>query len=493
MMWWLCIRFPSLMLDSLSLRESTEATAVIERQVVLQANTTAIEQGIQPGHSMATALSLYPELHAVERQTKREKELLEHVAVWAYRFSPQVSIDTELSVIFLEIRGSLKLFRGFNRLFSYLSQGIKKRNLQFYCGLSHNPVASYLISYSDKEPGYYRQSPTKLDNNKIQQQLKSSPVTLLPCSKNVKKNLKSMGLNHISAVFLLPSTSLGKRFGRDFFELIAYLKNEKKEHRPLFFPPEYFHSSCYFTHGLNNKQQLDPYITQLLTELKNHLRLRQLINRQLNWQLNYIDGGSESMLLDTSLHVFQQQSLFDITLLKLEQLKLRANIESLSLSCKRFEKSENHNDNLFQQQDNTFLTGGDSKNEQYSIVMDKLLSRLQSQHCIQLSAHNDLLPEKAWRATQYTDVNTSDPLDRNATPPRPLWLLSKPAVIQQHQQQLYWQGYLQLLQGPERIDNQWWQQRHARDYYIALHSNGSIYWIFKDQIKRQWFVHGLFS
>ncbi len=492
-MWWLCIRFPSLMLDSLSLRESTEATAIVEQQVVLQANTTAIEMGIKAGQSMATALSLYPKLHAVERQTNREQELLEHVAVWAYRFSPLVSIDKKVSAVFLEIRGSLKLSRGFNRLFHHLSQGIKKRNLQFYCGLSHNPVASYLISYGNEEPGYYRQSPTTLDSNKIRQQLESLPITLLLCKKSVKKNLQSMGLTHVYSVFSLPSSSLGKRFGREFFKLIAYLKNEEKEHRPLFIPPEYFHSSRYFIHGLNNKQQLNPYINQLLDELKNHLRLRQLINRELNWQLNYMDGGSESLLLNSSLRVFQQQSLFDITLLKLEQLKLRANIESLSLSCKQFEKTGNYNDSLFQQQDNALPVEDDSKNEKYSAVMDKLLSRLQNQHCIQLSSHNDLLPEKAWRAIQYTGANTSNPLDSSTTPHRPLWLLSKPAVIQQRQQRLYWQGYLQLLQGPERIDNQWWQQRQARDYYIAHHSNGSIYWIFKNHLDRQWFVHGIFS
>jgi protein ImuB len=493
MMWWLCIRFPSLMLDSLSIRESTEATAIIERQIVLQANPPAVEKGIKNGHSMATALSLHPELQAVERQINREKELLEHVAVWAYRFSPQVSIDEQLSAVFLEIRGSLKLFRGFNRLFHYLSEGIKKRKLHFYCGLSHNPIASYLISYSDKDPEYYRQSPTKLDSKKILQNLNALPVALLPCRKSVKKNLQSMGLTHIHSVFSLPKTSLGKRFGREFFDLIAYLKNEEKEHRSLFVPPEHFNSSRYFLNGLNNKQQLHPYINQLLTELKNHLRFRQLINRQLNWQLNYIDGGSDSLRLNSSLQVFQQRSLFDITLLKLEQMKLRANIESLSLSCKEFEKIGSYNDSLFQQHDNELLTEDDSKNEKYNVVMDKLLSRLQSKHCIQLSTHNDLLPEKAWRAIQYTDNNNSDPLDGQATPLRPLWLLSKPAAIQQHQKKLYWQGYLQLLQGPERIDNQWWKQRHARDYYIARHSNGSIYWIFKDPINRQWFVHGIFS
>lgn len=481
------------MLDSLGVRESPEATAVIERNLVLQANIAAIEQGIKARQSMATALSLYPELHAVERQLSREQQLLEHIAVWAYRFSPVVSIDKELSAVLIEIRGSLKLFRGFNRLFHYLSRGMEKRNLLFYCGLAHNPVASYLMSYSDKAPGFYRRSSTTLHSERIRQQLQSLPITLLPCPMKIKKTLQSMGLTHLHAVFSLPSTSLGKRFGREFCELIAYLKDEDKERRPLFEPPENFYSSRYFIHGLNNKQQLHPYIDQLLAELKNHLRLRQLINRQLHWQLNYIDGGNEALLLNTSHNVFQQHSLFDITLLKLDQMKLSASIESFSLSCDAFEKVSNHNENLFHQQDNSFLPEADSNNEKYRVLMDKLLSRLQSRHCVQLGTHHDHLPEKAWRAIQYADANTSKPPASNTNSSRPLWLLQKPAAIQKHQQQLYWQGYLYLLQGPERIDNQWWQQRQARDYYIARHSNGGVYWIFKDQINRQWFVHGLFS
>ena len=119
-MWWLCVRFPSLTLDSLGLRELAEPAIVTEQQKVIQANQAAAHHGIKSGQSIATALSLYPDIQALQRQPERELQLLEQTAVWAYRFSPAVSIDSELNSIHLELHGSLRLFKGFNRLFGAL-------------------------------------------------------------------------------------------------------------------------------------------------------------------------------------------------------------------------------------------------------------------------------------------------------------------------------------------------------------------------------------
>lgn len=495
-MWWLCVRFPSLILDSLGLRELAEPAIVTEQQKVIQANQAAAHHGIKSGQSIATALSLYPDIQALQRQPERELQLLEQTAVWAYRFSPAVSIDSELNSIHLELHGSLRLFKGFNRLFHYLSRGLEKRQLHYWCGLAHNPSAAYLMSYGENTPGYYRRSSATLDSQKIQSLLHTLPVSLLPVEKKIKQALHSMGIKQLKPLFELPVTSLGKRFGHNFCELMAYLKGEKEERKPLFVPPEFFSSSRYFAGGLDNKQHLQQPIHDLLNELKNYLRLRQLINRELCWRLQYFDDSYEPLTLQTSRQFFSQRSLFEITQLKLEPLKLKENIESLSLHCTQFEPIAGHSTALFfddELGDNNSLSSHNNRQENYNLLMDKLLSRLQQQQCYQLSTHNHHLPELAWQATEHNTAKLNTQLQPTELSPRPLWLLEKPEIIRQYQQSFYWQGTLQLLQGPERIDNQWWQLHQSRDYYLAQHQNGGIYWVFKDRINQRWFVHGVFA
>ncbi|WKD48614.1 hypothetical protein [Microbulbifer spongiae] len=59
---------------------------------------------------------------------------------------------------------------------------------------------------------------------------------------------------------------------------------------------------------------------------------------------------------------------------------------------------------------------------------------------------------------------------------------------------LFYRGELHLLQGPERIDGNWWQHgHHGRNYYMAKGENGGLYWVFQDLTSKAWFLQGIFS
>jgi protein ImuB len=76
---------------------------------------------------------------------------------------------------------------------------------------------------------------------------------------------------------------------------------------------------------------------------------------------------------------------------------------------------------------------------------------------------------------------------------RPLWLLDNPQRLEIRQQQLYRQGYLRLLVGPERIESGWWDKDVQRDYFIAENTQGQRYWIFREiGGEGKWYVHGIF-
>jgi len=487
-MWWLCIRFPGLMLDSLGLQAHCQPSAIMERQTVQQVNAAAAAQGVAGGQSITTALSLCPQLEAIPRQRQAEQQLLQQAALWSYRFSPLVSIDTEQATLYTELRGSLRLFKGFNRLYHYYSQAFARRNIQFCSGLAYTPSAAYLLSYAPEPPAFYRRSAGELDRQRILQQLKRLPVTRLPCKTQIIRTLQSSGIKQLGPLFSLPEAALGKRFGADFCQLIAYLKGTQQELRAPYQPAETFFSRHQFNGTLDSKQQLQRPMQMLLAELKIYLRLRQCINHGLHWQLYYSDGGEDTLLVHSSHRVFQQRALMELSRLKLDSFTLRANVESISLRCDQFESSIASSDNLF-----ALVSGskaGTEREENYRLVLDKLRTRLK--HCYTLSEKNHLLPEKAWGAVDAQAPRpTTLPLSPIST--RPLWLLHEPKAISGQHHKLYWKGPLQLLQGPERIDNEWWQRRQARDYYVARHQSGTLYWVYKDQLNHRWFVHGLFA
>ena len=58
---------------------------------------------------------------------------------------------------------------------------------------------------------------------------------------------------------------------------------------------------------------------------------------------------------------------------------------------------------------------------------------------------------------------------------------------------LFWNGKLTLKQGPERIEDHWKSTVVKRDYFVAEHENGSIYWVFHDNSDDRWFAQGVFS
>ena len=76
---------------------------------------------------------------------------------------------------------------------------------------------------------------------------------------------------------------------------------------------------------------------------------------------------------------------------------------------------------------------------------------------------------------------------------RPSWLLTPPRPVEIRRRRLYWQGYLTLAVGPERIAGHWWEESVARDYYLAHRQDNLVLWIYRDLHAKQWYVQGVFS
>ncbi len=64
-------------------------------------------------------------------------------------------------------------------------------------------------------------------------------------------------------------------------------------------------------------------------------------------------------------------------------------------------------------------------------------------------------------------------------------------LVRQEHDLLYWNGPLDIIYGPERIEDNWWEQPVSRDYYIACQAGGQPLWLYQDRHTKLWYVQGI--
>lgn len=485
-MLWLCARFPQLPLEVLAAGGERPAAA-IEGRRVLQANTAAGAAGVRGGQSLNTARSLCPALQSLPRATAREQWRLQQLALWAYRFTPELCLDPP-DALLLEVSGSLRLFRGFARLYRGLARGLQRRSAEVALGLGPTPLAARLISHADISPPALIDEGGRLDRPAADRLLAALPLTLLACDIRAREKLQAMGLQSVGEVLGLPRAALNRRFGAGFGNMLDRLTGERPDPRQRFVPPDYFYSEKAFNDGLTDREQLRFPLSALLRELEQYLHIKQWINRHLQWTFHYSDGSREPLHMELSHRYYRHRSVLELVLLKLERIALQGPVERLALYCERFEALAHDSDDLF---DTPGLSAGEQRNR-FVAVLDRLQTRLGGDCCFVPAARDEHLPEQAWTASPPQPA----PGKASTAPDdllRPLWLMEPPRRLHEKAGRLHWRGELELLQGPERIDSQWWHRRQARDYYIARHRDGGLYWLYRDCLSRQWYVHGVFG
>lgn len=532
-MLWLCLRFPLLPLEVFSTggaRPLTSRAAVVMHQHrVLLGNRLATEAGVKPGLTLATAQALCAGLAVFDRDSRQEALLLKNLAYTCYRFTPTITLGSpaylprEPGYLLLEIGGCLKLFKGLPRLLRLITETINQQGHEHTPGLAPTPGAATLLSHVEGDPLACFHPDTGVINNPaaFQQNLHDLPLALLDCPDKLKNKFLSTGFHKLGDLLALPGPAIGKRYGLDFLKYLKQLSGEQADpQKNLELPPQ-FASTLHFNDAISSAAMLAFPMQRLLLALSGYLHGRQLHCQQIRWRLGLspvggIGATSTDLRLGFARPHNQLAHFLSLSRLQLEQQTLPGPVESLTLYADQLMAAEQKNTDLF-----GGLSADNAADQQDDLLMvlDKLRTRLGENNVYGLGAVDSHIPEQAWttapldkqrktqkaRKTQKPGAlsvknksfagNKKNPINKTSgnTPTRPRWLLAKPTPVQIHNQQLYWQGPLELLQGPERIEGNWWQNPVCRDYFIARHDSGALYWLYRDRLNKRWFIHGLFG
>ena len=518
-MLWLCLRFANLPLEVFldppdkrshgspegRPRDSAIAPpmAVVDRHRIITCNQSAHDAGITPQITPATARALCDEIRIFTRQPEREAQTLRSLAYSCYRFTPLID-PLEPDCLLLEVGSSLRLFQGLNALLRQLHQLLRELGFSHEIGIAPTPRAAELMSHTP--PAVQKQLVSifsSSDQEDHQQQLQSQtgisaysdilhrfPLADLLCPNPLKKQFRASGLQRLGELIQLPGDAIGKRFGAGFLNYLQQLTGNRPDPRPHLQLPAEFDDILQLNHGITSAEALAFPMKRLLSALCGYLQGRQLHCQQLNWHLQLLNGSSERLTIRFSRPQNQLDHFLSLSRLQLEKIRFYSPVDALRLQVTHLHQAQpvigdlfgkHHHDQLFDPAANSDL-------------IDRLTSRLGPEAVSGVAATDSHIPEQAGlvapTGSGLLPLTEPDPDPRLL---RPLWLLPEPESICCDRGQLEWRGVLDLLQGPERVEGNWWQQPICRDYFIARHPGGAHYWVYQERASRRWFVHGVFG
>lgn len=474
---WLCLRFPLLPLECLP-PDTERPVAVVESQRIVAANELALSAGIKPGHSSSTARALIEdgELRLLNRDRNREAQVIEQLLCWAYGFTPTLEA-WHGNTLQLEVGSCLKLYRDVNRLNDALKRKLAYRGFTVASGLAPNRWSAWLLSHTNSR------NSTGDDVNR-QAALTAIPLRILlsipgnDFQQSVER-LEKAGIKTLGQLLDLPPSSIARRCGKPLHQWLQALTTTSDRLTTDFLPPQQFKDNFWFGFEIRHSNELQPAMEQLLEGLAGFLTSAQLTTTTINWHMLRAQGGFQSLTVKSSEAHRSVERWLKLSVLQLERYSLEENIEGLSLDVSELQQEVMIESDLF----------GDSRsNESLYSLIDRLRARLGLQAVQYLDLREAHLPEFSQLLTQ--EQPAAAPL--KAYPgQRPFWLLEEPHPIRAWNDQLFWNGPLELIYGPERIEDNWWDQPTSRDYYVARTEEGQPIWVFQNRHNQRWYVQGV--
>jgi protein ImuB len=147
--------------------------------------------------------------------------------------------------------------------------------------------------------------------------------------------------------------------------------------------------------------------------------------------------------------------------------------------------------------------------EALGLVLERLAARLGPERVMRPCLQEDYRLEwmQTWRPTRGHAKRRAARLPQQVDIPQPSWVLPQPMRLAVASDRPLYQGPLQLVVGPHRVEGGWWHrlddvdgqqaiQNVQRDYWVALSAHAGILWIFQERLAHDhihWYLHGIFA
>ena len=467
---WAGLHCPQLALDSAwqAIDQVNQPLAVHyghgEQLRLFQVNALARHYGLHPGQSLNQALAMVPTLKTRPRQLGQERQLLEQLACCAYSHSHQVLLYPPHDVL-LEIAGSQRLRGGIPALLETLRKQLDEQGMTVRIGMAPAPATARLFG---------RLGLSASNRAELQAYWQALPVEQLPLSRSQRQALAACGLSQVKHLLAIPRVERARRFGPALNDQLDALGGKAVPLPARWQPPEQFRWTLELPHSTDRTEALLFACRRALQKLEHWLYLRDQGLTQLHIAMmseNRQNGPSIQLALSRA--GFDRERLLALIDLKLSATRLGAPVQTLTFQAHSTASHRPPQADLF---------SGHNRGDAWSALLDRLRTRLDDTELVGIGSRDDHRPDKAWHWVSPGQASMC-----RQPYARPSWLLPSARPCQRAE--------LHLIDGPERIEQGWWDNEDCRrDYWVALNRQGLRLWVFEEHKPRAgWFIQGIFE
>ena len=438
------------------------------------------------------------------------------VAWWALQFSPLVArVDAALV---LEVSASERLYGGRAALVRQIFKQ-KKPVAPVECaqGATSLVALGRLWSATPDAP------PDAL------------PLHALAAAREHVPTLVRLGCSTWGQLRALPRGGLVRRFGAGLVDALDQAYGSSPEVYPWLHLPEVFDAPLELSASVEDAPALLFGARRLLAQLHAWLQARQhgVLALELLWELDarrsnalHVDahhhGGSTGrMVVRTSQPTQDMQHLQRLLSEQLARVTLPAPVLHLRMRSLQTQALAGESRSLLPED----LRLGDSLHQ----LLERLSARLGSQQVQRVELQADHCPERTqrWHPATEAEPFQPSPRSKNATKSGaahaiqtrtkplfdtsflahadlyPTWLLNTPLRLVVLEGVPQYQGHLDLLAGPQRLETGWLEGEETaamRDYFVARSKAAGLIWVYRERLtgrgdsrKSHWYLHGLFA
>jgi protein ImuB len=468
---WLYLYFPNLQLDAL-LQQNPESNIHSQAYVILdeqtnqvcQLNHTAYQAGIRLGMGLGTAAMLKGDLQVIAYQEAITKNRLNDIAQNLYLVTSDICFFNENSLL-LRVHNMLNLYGNLTSYWQVVQHQLLQQKVNFHYATGHSPLAAKLLAITA-----WDQVTDNVDI--IKQAIQNTSLQHTDLTTKAVEKLQRVGVHAIQALLKIPLADVAKRFDIEVATYIGKLTAQIPHPVSFFHPKKHFDRVIELLYDIENIQILQAPLNQLLQNLEQFLKARDLLTQTLVFTLSQRDEKTIELNIHSQQGEYLAKYWAVLISLKLENITLSAPVFAIRLVVEN---------SYIRTPDKSDLFAGKQGRLSRLQLISLLQAKLGEDAVSTPTLNNDYRPERAIQNSKRL-AKSIQPFQLYAL--RPSFLLTPPQRLQEK---------ISIAYGPERIETGWWDTKPiTRDYFIAFNQLGQWYWVFKTP-PGDWYLHGVFS
>lgn len=452
--------------------------------VILWANERALATRILPGLRYAAGLSLSKDLCGGTVAGAEIAAAVEEVTQRLWRFSPRIEPSPrEAGVFWLDASGLRFLFPSLAAWAEGIRDDLHAAGFHAVTAVAFSRFGSYAAARAGRENLVFQGAAEERAH------VRQVPIARLGMSPSLSNTLLKLGIDTLGAFIDLPPAGIVRRFGEEAGELHQLARGEGWEALNAAGLREPVEAGLGLDYPENNTERLLAVMAVLLQGLLRELARRHEQLAVLRFVLALDNGTERNEEVSPAAPTLEPNAILTLCRLRLETLSLDSGVVEVKALAVGTERNE-HQDALFPETSARNLEAAER-------ALAKLRAEFGNGAVLRATLHEGYLPEAryGWEPLQHLVPPRSTaplvaPLVRRlhtppiALPPRDHrepdgWLVAGVA-----------DGPVEEVIGPHFINGGWWMREIARAYYYVRTRSGRWLWIYHDQKRRRWFLHG---